>query len=88
MLRNKTNYYKDLNIRMLSYGYVLKNLYDYPVIILLLLNRKSPIYRSFVIKPCKMIYEKSIFIEDNVKVICLDLIYFLRHLNDVDTEKI
>ena len=82
----QTNYYKDLNIRMLSYGYALKNLYDYPVIILLLLNRKSPINRSFVIKPCQMICEKSIFIEDNVKVICLDLNYFLRYLNNVNKE--
>ena len=36
----QTTLSNDLSTRMLSYGYALKNLYDYPVIILLLINKK------------------------------------------------
>ena len=36
----QTTLSNDLSTKMLSYGYALKNLYDYPVIILLLINKK------------------------------------------------
>ena len=66
----KTTLLDDLSTRKLSYGYAPKNLYDYPVIILLLINRKTINNNSFVIKPCKFFSPKrSEFIEDFVKVI-------------------
>ena len=75
----KTTLLDDLSTRKLSYGYAPKNLYDYPVIILLLINRKTINNNSFVIKHCKFFSSKRIeFIEDFVKVIGIDLYYFLK----------
>lgn len=78
----------NLSTRMLSYGHALRNLYNYPVIILLLINKKTINNNSFVIKPCKTFYNKdSQYIEDYVKVISLDLYYFLKLFEAKDDEE-
>ena len=78
------NYYYDgLDLNALGYGTALRNAYQSPVIIIVLLLKNSCEDISFEIKPYKKSLNETDFkpIDDYVSVFCLDLYYVVDCLN-------
>ena len=78
------NYYYDgLDLNALGYGTALRNAYNYPVIIIVLLLKNTENNISFEIKPFKKYANETELkpIDDYVYVFCIDLYYIVDCIN-------
>ena len=83
-LEMQNYYFEGLDLNSLGYGTSLRNSFNLPVIIIVLLMKDSDGNNSFEIKPAKRNLNETEFklIDDYVYVLCLDLLYILDCIND------
>lgn len=83
-LEMQTYDYNGLDLNALGYGTALRNAYNLPVIIIVLLLKNSDENNSFEIKPFKRYSNETEFkpIDDYVYVFCIDLYYILDCINN------
>lgn len=83
-LEMQTYDYNGLDLNALGYGTTLRNAYNLPVIIIVLLLKNSDENNSFEIKPFKRYSNETEFkpIDDYVYVFCIDLYYILDCINN------
>ena len=83
-LEMQTYDYDGLDLNALGYGTSLRNAYNLPVIIIVLLLKYSDENNSFEIMPFKRWFNETEFkpIDDYVYVLCIDLYYVLDCINN------